>query len=176
MGDLSMRFFSAISVIAIGVSLCVVAPAGAKDTEPKYKTVEAKHFDRSEGVELAPEFSDYLYAELRTQLQKTKMFGQVIGEGEVVDDADVASSVVVTGTLTEYKKGSVVKAKIIGYGAGQRSLKVDVNVLRRSDQKILGTLHVKVRAAPNWNEKVLAVEAAKTLAKEIKDTLHHAST
>lgn len=171
-----MRLFSAMSLVTLGLSLCLAMPACSKDAEPKYKTVEAKHFERSEGVELAPEFSDYLYAELRTQLQKTKMFSQVIGEGEVVDDADLAMSVVVTGTLTEYKKGSVVKAKIIGYGAGSRSLSVDVNVLRRSDQKNLGRLHVKVRCAPNWNEKALAVEAAKTLAKEIKNTLQHSDS
>ena len=168
-----MRIFSAISAVVLGIGLWVAAPAQAKDAEVKYKTVEAKHFDRAEGVELTPEFSDYLYAELRTQLQKTKMFGQVIGEGEVVEEVDVPASVVVTGTLMEYKKGSVAKAVIIGFGTGRRSLKVDVNVVRRSDQKSFGTLHVEVHADPRWNEKFLAVEAAKQLAKEIKNSLQH---
>lgn len=168
-----MRTLSAISAVILGVGLWAVAPARANDAEAKYKTVEAKHFDRAEGVELTPEFSDYLYAELRTQLQKTKMFGQVIGEGEVVEEADAPASVVVTGTLTEYKKGSAVKAQLIGFGAGRRSLKLDVNVARRSDQKSFGALHVQVHADPRWNEKILAVEAAKQLAKEIKNSLQH---
>ena len=35
-------------------------PAIAKDAEPQFKSVEAKHFPRAEGVELSPAFSDYL--------------------------------------------------------------------------------------------------------------------
>ena len=67
-----MRGFLAISALTLAGVLFAAAPAGAKDPEIKFKTVEAKHFDRAEGVELTPEFSDYLYAELRTQLGKVK--------------------------------------------------------------------------------------------------------
>jgi Domain of unknown function (DUF4410) len=169
-----MRTLLAV-VVATMAGVLAAAPAHAKGADARYKTAETKHFDRAEGVELTPEFSDYLYAELRTQLQKSKMFGQVIGEGEVVEDADAPASVVVTGTLTEYKKGNVAAAVIIGFTAGWRSLKVQVNVVRRSDQKSLGNLEVKVRADPRWNEKILAVEAAKVIAKEIKGTLEHPS-
>ena len=170
-----MRTFLAISFVAFAGVLLAAAPAGAKDAAIKYKTVEAKHFDRAEGVELTPEFSDYLYAELRTQLGKTKIFNQVIGEGEVVDAADAPDSVVLTGTLTEYKKGNVAAAVIIGFGAGRRVLKLQVNVVRRSDQKNLGSLEVQVKAPPQWSEKFLAVEAAKQIAKEVKNSLEHAT-
>ena len=33
--------------------------SGAKD-EPKFKSIEVKHFSQVEGVELPPEFSDFL--------------------------------------------------------------------------------------------------------------------
>jgi hypothetical protein len=155
--------------------LLVVAPARADKAVPKYKNVEARHFDRAEGVELTPDFSDYLNAELRTELGKSKLFSQLIGEGEVVDDADATSSVVVSGTLTEYKKGSVAKAIIIGYGAGNRTLKMQVNVARHSDQKNLAMFEVTVHADPRWNEKILAKEAAKQVVKKIKDSLEHES-
>lgn len=168
-----MRTFKTIAFGALASILFLTLPANAKDAEAKYKTVEAKHFDRAEGVELTPEFSDYLYAELRTQLQKTKMFGQVIGEGEVVEDADAPASVVVTGTLTEYKKGNVATAVLVGFTAGWRSLKMQVNMVRRNDQKSLGTLEVNVRADPRWKDKILAVEAAKQIAKGIKNSLEH---
>jgi hypothetical protein len=168
-----MRTLIAISAVALAGALLAAAPARAKDPEAKYKTVEAKHFDRAEGVELTPEFSDYLYAELRTQLGKTKIFGQVIGEGEVVEEADAPASVVVTGTLSEYKKGNVAAAAIIGFGAGRRILKLQVNLARRSDQKSLGSLAVQVKADPRWNEKFLAVEAARQIAKEVKNSLEH---
>jgi hypothetical protein len=172
-GEKFMRNLAAISLAALAGIWLAAAPLAAKDSNPKFKTVEAKHFDRAEGVELTPEFSDYLYAELRTRLEKTKMFGQVIGEGEVVEEADAPASVVLTGTLTEYKKGNVVESKVIGFGTGKRSLKVQVNVLRRSDQKNIKSLNIHVKALPNWNEKILAVEAARQIANEVKDSLEH---
>ena len=69
----------------------------------------------------------------------------------------------------------MAKAVLIGYGAGSRSLKAQVNVTRRSDQKNLATLEVHVRASPRWTEKVLAQEAARELAKQIKNSLQHES-
>src|SRR5258708_3936087 len=101
-------------------------PAIAKDPEPQFKSVEAKHFPRAEGVELSPAFSDYLYAELRAELTKAKLFGQVLGEDEVVDAADAPKSLVIVGTITAYKKSSVAKSEL--FGGGMRSLKLDANV------------------------------------------------
>jgi len=168
-----MRKFLGLWGSFLAALLLCAAPASSKGAEVKFKTAEARHFDRAEGVELTPEFSDYLYAELRAQLAKTKIFGQVVGEGEVVEDADAPASVVVTGTLTEYKKGNVAAEVIVGFGVGRRSLKMKVNVVRRSDQKILGSIPVEVKAPATWNEKFLAVEAAKRIAKEVKNSLEH---
>src|SRR5438045_6522499 len=90
--------------------------ASAKD-QPKFKSIEVKHFPNAEGVELPPEFSDYLYAELRATLQKKKLAEQFLGEDEVVDAADAPKSAVLEGSVLEYKKGSVVKESLIGFGA-----------------------------------------------------------
>src|SRR5438270_2148895 len=116
-----------MKIIAFGaltLALLCATPAIAKDTAPQFKSVEARHFPRAEGVELSPAFSDYLYAELRAELIKAKLFGQVVGEDEVVDQADAPQSLLIVGTIMEYKKGSVVKDALIGFGAGMRSLKV----------------------------------------------------
>ncbi len=160
------------SLIIVVLAALVVAPGlAAKDPEGIYKTAEAKHFTRVEGVELSPAFSDYLYAELRSELAKTKLFVQVIGEGEAVEDAEAAKSVVVEGVITEYKKGSRVKDALIGYGAGMRSLKMDVNVTRRSDRQDLGAIKVHVKTSPRWNEQVMAKFAAHQIAREVKKGL-----
>src|SRR5437879_9106864 len=82
-----MQFIRMTMVVAFIVA---ALPGFAKDKEAQFKSVEAKHFERAEGVELSPEFTDYLYAELRAELTKAKLFGQVLGEGEVVDAADQA--------------------------------------------------------------------------------------
>jgi hypothetical protein len=163
-----------MKIIALGTlaaALLCATPSLAKDSEPQYKSVEAKHFPRAEGVELSPAFSDYLYAELRAELTKAKLFGQVMGEDEVVDAADAPKSLVIVGTITEYKKGSVVKDALIGFGAGMRSLKVDANVARRSDQQNLVAIHVHVKVSPRWDEKVMARFAAKNIVKQLKDSL-----
>jgi hypothetical protein len=153
------------SIFAIG------AAAKPKDATPQYKTAEARHFTTAEGVELSPAFVDYFYAELRAELTKAKLASEVIGEGEAVDDADASKSLVVSGTITEYKKGNVVKSALIGFGAGFKSLKMDADVVRRNDKQNLCVLHVHVKVDPRWNEKVMAKSAAKEMVKEMKKAL-----
>lgn len=160
------------SGLAVVVALFVTAVPGlAKDKEAQFKSVEAKHFTRAEGVELAPEFTDYLYAELRAELTKAKLFGQVLGEGEVVDAADAPSSIIVEGNITEYKKGNVAKDVLIGFTAGWRSLKLDTTVKRRSDQSVIASPQIHVRASPRWKDKVLAKEAAHQIVNDLKKAL-----
>lgn len=165
-----MRMWSSFFLMAL-LLVCTGTPAKAKDSTPKFKTAEAKHFTQAEGVELSPAFGDYFYAELRAELKKEKMAVDVIGEGEAVDDADAPKSVVITGTITEYKKGSVVKSTLIGFGAGMRSLKMDADVIRRSDKQNLCVIHIHEKIDPRWNEKVLAKFAAQQLVKNMKREL-----
>lgn len=153
------------------IGLLLALPMTAKDPATQFKTVEATHFTRAEGVELSPEFTDYLYAELRNELKKAKLAVEVIGEGEAVDDADAANSIVIKGTITEYKKGNAVKAGLIGFGAGMRSLKLDASVTRRSGSQDVTAIHVHVKVQPRWDEKVLAKFAAEHIVKELKRSL-----
>lgn len=161
-------------LIRMGVVLAfflAVLPGFAKDKEAQFKSVEAKHFTRAEGVELSPEFTDYLYAELRAELTKAKLFGQVIGEGEVVDASDAPSSIIIEGNITEYKKGNVAKDVLIGFTAGWRSLKLDTTIKRRSDQSVMASPQVHVRASPRWKDKVLAKQAAHQIVNDLKKAL-----
>lgn len=164
-----MRRF-AIFIALLGL-FASAASARPKDQPSAYKSAEAKHFTSAEGVELSPAFADYFYAELRNELTKSKFVTEVIGEGEAVDDADAAKSLVVSGTITEYKKGSVVKSALIGFGAGFKSLKMNADVIRRSDKQNLCTIEVHVKVDPRWNEKVMAKGAAHELVKEMKKAL-----
>jgi hypothetical protein len=156
------------------LSLCLISLAGtarARESAAEFKTVEAQHFKEAEGVELSPAFSDYFYAELRSELTKAKLASEVVGEGEAVDNADAATSAVISGTITEYKKGSVVKSALIGFGAGMRSLKMDADLVRRRDNENLCVLHVHVRIDPRWNEKIMAKAAARQMVSEMKKAL-----
>ncbi len=168
-----MRTWMAFIIVAL---TALAGTARAKDEVQHFKTVEARHFKEAEGVELSPAFADYFYAELRNELTKAKLAAEVIGEGEAVDDSDAAKSAVITGTITEYKKGSVVKSALIGFGAGMRSLKMDADLVRRSDNQNLCALHVHVKVDPRWNEKVMAKSAAKQMVNEMKKALKEHAT
>ena len=167
-----MRIFT---VALIAATFAIGATAAPKDETPQYKNAEAKHFATAEGVELSPAFVDYFYAELRNELTKAKLVKEVIGEGETVDDADAPQSLVISGTITEFKKGSVVKSALIGFGAGFKSLKMDADVVRRSDKQNLCLIHVHVKIDPRWNEKVMAKGAAHEMVKEMKKALAEGS-
>ena len=164
-----MRTLSGIALAA--VLLVLPSYAFSKDKETQFKTVEAKHFTQAEGVELSPAFADYFYAELRAELKKAKMADDVIGEGEAVDDGDASKSAVIVGTITEYKKGSVVKSALIGFTAGWQSLRMDADVQRRSDKQNLCTLHIHTRIDPRWNEKIMAKAAAHEVIKGMRNEL-----
>jgi hypothetical protein len=163
-----MRIWIGLVILA---QLAMGGYSAAKGEAPVFKTAEAKHFNAAEGVELTPAFYDYFYAELRNELKKSKLVSDVIGEGEAVDDADAEKSVIINGTVTEYKKGSAVKNALIGFGAGMRSLKMDADVQRRSDKQNLCGMHVHVKIAPNWNEKTMAKFAAQQIVKDMKKEL-----
>jgi hypothetical protein len=160
-----------LTVALIAATFAMGSTAAPKDETLQYKTAEAKHFTTAEGVELSPAFVDYFYAELRNELTKAKLVKEVIGEGETVDDADALHSLVISGTITEFKKGSVVKSALIGFGAGFKSLKMDADVARRSDKQSLCAIHVHVKIDPRWNEKVMAKGAAHEMVKEMKKAL-----
>ncbi len=145
--------------------------SAAADTAPKYKGVEVKHFTGAEGVELTAEFYDFLYADLKSELQKSKLFEQILGEGEVIEPGDAPKSTSLQGSVNEYKKGSVVKESLIGFGAGRRSLKAHIKLTRVGDNTALLDKELTVKTMARWDNKLLARELAKHIARELKDAL-----
>ncbi len=141
--------------------------AAAKD-QPKFKSIEVKHFPSAEGVELPPDFGDLLYAELKAVLQKKGLAEQLVGEDEVVDARDAPKSAVLEGSVLEYKKGSVVKESLIGFGAGARSLTAHVKLIRRSNNEAIIDKDLKVRALARWDPKTLAKFLANSIAGDLK--------
>ncbi len=163
-----------IVLLTLFLGLAVSVPAGdQKSAEPVFKNVEVKHFPLAEGVELPPEFPDLLYAEVRKSLQKTGLYEQVTGEGEVLDAADAPKSLILDGKIVEYKKGNVAKEALIGFGAGMRSLTAEITVRRVSDQQMVFEKELKVRASSKWTPQVLAKFLADKVAGDLKKGLRH---
>ena len=159
------------SCLLLAALLLLTVCASAKD-EPKFKSIEVKHFPNAEGVELPPEFGDFLYAELRAELQKKKVAEELVGEGEVPDPAAAAQSVVLEGNILEYKKGSVVREHLTPYGAifgaGARVIRAHIKVTRRNNNEAVIDKDLKVKAMPDWDPKTLAKFLASAITKELK--------
>jgi len=160
------------SAILLVAGVLVSCPAwAAKKGAAKFKSAEVRHFTSGEGVELSPEFPDFLYAQMKKEMQKTGLFEQIIGEDEAVEAADAERSLIVSGNVLEYKKGSVAKEVLIGFGAGRRSLKTHISVLRRSNKEALVDKDMTVKAPSTRKENLLANFLAKKIAGEIKKAL-----
>ena len=163
-----MRRWMFVLLVPFVLTLC--AWGGAKASS-QFKAVEIKHFTGAEGVELTPEFYDFLYADLKAELQKTKLFENFIGEGEVIESADAPKTASIEGNVLEYKKGSVTKEVLIGFGAGRRTLISHVKIVRVSDKQVLLDKEIKVRTMARWDNKLLAKVLAKNIANECKQNL-----
>ncbi len=167
------RVLAILALVLLPAGLAPSRAAGPSKGEPKFKAIAVKHFTLAEGVELSPEFPDFLYAELKDELKKSGLYEEITGEGEVVEANDAPKSLVVEGRMLEYKKGSVVKESLIGFGAGMRSLRAQITVRRRSDNEVVLDKELKVRASSKWDEKVLAKFLAKKVSGELKGSLAH---
>lgn len=136
-----------------------------------YTSVECKKFAREEGVELSPDFPNFLNAALKARLQKAKLFKEIISEGEIVDSSKEATSITIDGTLLAFKKGSAIKESLIGFGAGRRSLKAKVIVKRRSNQEVLYNQELEVKTSSRMKEDLLARSMANKIVGELKSGL-----
>ena len=86
----------------------------------------------------------------------------------MVDATDAPKSAILEGSVLEYKKGSVVKESLIGFGAGARSLTAHVKLTRRSNNEAIIDRDLKVRALARWDPKTLAKFLANSIAGDLK--------
>ncbi len=124
--------------LLLAVALALAPPtAAAKDQyKNKYKTIEVTRFDIQEGVEFSADWLITLTEELVMQLQNTKKFKEVLRQGETPAAPDLPS-LQLTGTVTEYQKGSRAKRYLIGFGAGKTKVVAHVKWLDRATGQVL---------------------------------------
>jgi hypothetical protein len=164
------------AVLLMLVLLLNLCGAAAEDKKaPLYQFVEPKHFTRAEGVELSEQFSEFLYAALKEELRETKLFKEVISEGEVVEAADAAGGLQITGELLAYKKGSAVKEAFTPFGelfgAGNRKLSSRVRVTRYGQPDAVMEEEVVIKTSSRMDENLMARALAWKIANELKKQL-----
>lgn len=113
-----------IGMIAAALVVTTSAAAASKSSnssEKKYAYIEVDRFDVQQGVDLPPDYQLTIVEDLVNQLGKIKGVKQVLREGEAQPQEEPV--LVVTGTVTKYKKGSQAARYLVGFGAGATVIK-----------------------------------------------------
>ncbi len=108
-----------IAVIASALAFAVSATAqkhSSKIGEKKYQYVQVNRFDVQPGVELPPDYQLTINEDLDKELGKVKGMKLVLREGEPLPQAEPV--LLITGTITKYKKGNQATRYLVGFGAG----------------------------------------------------------
>jgi len=152
-----MRRFIPIALL-FGLFVAVTS-LPARDSEQKFKTAEVKHFTKLDDVDLSQDFLNHAYDYLREDLQKTKLFGAVVGDGDTVPDADAADSVIVECKIVEYSKGHITVST--GH--------MEITIYRRSDHIVIQHFDVKVGWPAHAKDDFKGKYTGAQVAHEIKN-------
>ncbi|HXR32213.1 MAG TPA: hypothetical protein VN830_00785 [Verrucomicrobiae bacterium] len=155
-----MRRFIPIALL-LGLFVAVTS-LPARDSEPKFKTAEVKHLTKLDDVDLSQDFLNDAYDHLREELQKTKLFGNVVADGATVTDADAPDSVIVECKIMEYSKGHITVST--GH--------MEITITRRSDHTVLQHFTTKVgwpaHAKDDFKGKYTGAQAAHEIKNALK--------
>ena len=149
----------------------ILAAAGDKGSQPRFKTLEVKHIVLADGVILPDTINPqtYLslfYDELRSELEKKGIAAQVLGEGASVPEADAGESAVVEAKITDFKKA--------GRGmAHPGELWLQIELTGRKDHAPIATATPKTKLTPGSyrTDANFAKVSASLAAGEIKKAL-----
>jgi hypothetical protein len=137
--SLLVLFVSTVSALAQSQS----SDSGAV-VKNKYLNAEVATFDVKEGVTVPDGFLKSLAQSITTELQKTKKFTDVRQEGETSTTATTsaaatpsAPTVLVRGTITNFKAGSRAKRYLVGFGAGKSKVVAHVKYIDKATGGVL---------------------------------------
>ena len=167
--------FLSIAVFASAFALAASATAQQNSSTTsgnKYQYVQVNRFAVEPGLDFPPDYQLTIDEDLNKVLWKIKGI-KVLREGEPLPQSEPV--LVVTGTITKFKKGNQAARYLVGFGAGATVIGAHIKcfdaatkevVLERDvDGKvIMGMMGGKSEGANNG--------LAKEVAKDIKEKLH----
>jgi curli biogenesis system outer membrane secretion channel CsgG len=167
----SMRSTSKLTFVVLlgfAAALMQVAPTveAQKNHKNKYHNIEVARFDTKEGVQFPADYLITMTEELVTQLQETGKFKQVLREGEIPAEAGVPT-IRLTGTVTEFKKGSHAKRFLLGPGFGKTKVKAHVKFIDAATGEVLFEDDVDGKVVLGGLIKSESIGATRGLAKEV---------
>ncbi len=168
----SVLFSLAVFATALVLTTSTTAEnKSSKAPEKKFQYVQVNRFDVQPGVDLPPDFQLTINEDLIQGLGKIKGIKQVLREGETLPQAEPV--LLVTGTITKYKKGNQATRYLVGFGAGATVIDAHIKCYDASTKQLLlerdvdgkvvmGIMGGKSEGANNG----LAKEVAKDIKKE----------
>ncbi len=138
-----------IFFVAPVLALLLAPASGTAKNPQRFQAIVVTRFTNAPDVELPPEASDYLYAELLTEVRQSGLAAEVLGEGEVIGEGEVGQTLIITGQFTHFDIGvNLAAALVVGVKLPKPHLELDATILRASDHEILGrVLHIKSSGA-----------------------------
>jgi hypothetical protein len=164
-----------VAVIASAFVLTGSASAEKKSgttVDKKYPYVQINRFDVQQGLDFPPDYQLTIVEDLNKELTKIKGVQQVLREGEAPPPNQ--SVLVVTGTITKFKKGNQAARYLVGFGAGATVINAHIKCYDATTKEplleedvdgkvIMGLMGGKSEGANNG----LAKEIAKHLKKAL---------
>jgi hypothetical protein len=126
--------FTSFAVLATALVFALPAMAGEK-FEPKYQFIQVKQFDVQPGVDLPPDYQVAIVEDLVKKLSKVKGVKQVLREGEALPEGQPV--LLVTGTVTKFKKGNQAERYLVGFGAGETLIEAHINCYDANSKTLL---------------------------------------
>ena len=157
----------AICLVLAGVLAHTAWAAGDRSVKGKYQVIEVERFTAAAGVDLPMNYEIELAGDLARQLEK-KAFQRVVQPGD--EAAGAAPVLRLTGTVTEFKKGSRALRYLSGF-AGKTKIVAHIQVVDRDSGQLLFETHAdgKVVIGVFGGDSMGATNGlAKEIAKKIR--------
>lgn len=163
-----------VAVIASAFVLSVSATAEKKSgntIDKKYEYVQVNRFDVQPGIDFPPDYQLTIVEDLNKELGKIKGVKQVLREGEALPPEQPV--LLITGTITKFKKGNQGERYLVGFGAGATVIGAHIKcydattkaVLLEQDvdgKVVIGFMGGKSEGANNGLSKEVAKDVRKT--------------
>ena len=129
------RFAMAVIVSLVVLAASATAEKKSGKSDKKYEYVQVNRFDVQQGVDLPPDYLLTIDEDLNKQLAKIKGMKQVLREGETLPQGEPV--LLVTGTVTKFKKGNQAARYLVGFGAGSTVIDAHIKCYDAASKELL---------------------------------------
>ena len=132
---------SALFSIAVILSVFALTASATAQKKPRqkidkrYQIVQVNRFDVQQGVDFPIDYKLTIDEDLNKELGRIGGMKQVLRDGETLPAAEPV--LLVTGTITKYKKGNQAARYLVGFGAGATVIHAHIKCYDATTKELL---------------------------------------